>query len=521
MGEGRVCLSRLPRLAPLALAAMLLASECRADWRVVPSLALSERYTDNFYQEGNDTKRSQFVSEATPSVFFVKNGPRLDLTGTALWRHFAYRDEALRDTLDHSFEYDVRGRGTLAEDLLYVDASASARPSNISAFGPRVDDAPYLAGNQAKIKTWRISPYLEQRYGRTATLALRYARDRVEGARGVQGFGTSVGDSINASLASGTAFGNLSWGLTHFRQDLDDSFSGETSSEATNANLRYALTRRFGLIASVGYDSYQFEGLGSDTAGRNWSLGFDWTPSQRTRMNAAIGRHFYGQTGNFSLLHRSRRTAWNIAYTDGVTTAREQFLLPSTIDTSALLDRLFSASITDPVQRQQAVANYMRENGLPDSLADSVNFLSNRYFRKKELQGSMAFTLPRTSAVLALSSSERIALSSQQSDSVLLGTQIGSRNDNVRQHNASMTGRYRLSPRSSATAMASWDRSRSLTTGIVDMRRELRLGLTRQLGREVRAAVNLHRRFGTFGRLGRGSGPYHEHSISASLSVQL
>ena len=513
----------MPRLAPLAIAiaAMQLASECRADWRVVPALALSERYTDNFYQESNDLKRSQFISELTPSVAFSKTGPRLNLNGTAQWRHFAYRDDDLRDTLDHSFEYAMSGRGTLAEDLLYVDASASARPNNISAFGPRVEDAPYLSANQAKVKTWRISPYLQQRYGRSATLALRYARDRVEGGRGARGFGTSVGDSVIASLASGPAFGKLGWSLTHVRQDLDDSYNGETSSEATTASLRYALTARFFLTASVGHDSYQFVGLGNDTAGRNWSLGFDWAPSLRTRMSASVGRHFYGQTGSLSLLHRSRRTSWNIAYNDGVTTAREQFLLPSTIDTSELLDRLFAASITDPLVRQQAVAAYMRENGLPPSLSENINFLSNRYFRQKELLGTMAFKMARTSAVLTLSGSERLALSSEQSDSVLLGTQVGSRNDNVRQYGATASTNYRLSPRSSAIASVSWGRSRSLTTDIVDTRREFRVGLTHQLGRNLRAVVDLSRRFGTYGRLGRDSGPYHEHSISASLSAQL
>lgn len=514
--------ARLPRLAPLAMAAaMLLASECRADWRVVPALELTERYTDNFYQESNDLKRSQFISELTPSVSFLKTGQRLQLNGTAQWRHFAYRDDDLRDTLDHSFEYAVSGRGTLAKDLLYVDASASARPNNISAFGPRVEDAPYLAGNQAKVKTWRISPHLEQRFGRTAALALRYARDRVEGGRGARGFGTSVGDSIIANLSSGPSFGQLGWGLTHVRQDLDDSYSGETSSETTAANLRYALTARFALTATVGYDNYQFVGLGNDTAGRNWSLGFAWTPSQRTSMSASLGRHFYGQTGSFSLLHRSRRTSWNIAYNDGVTTAREQFLLPSTIDTSELLDRLFAASISDPALRQQAVAAYIRDNGLPPSLSENINFLSNRYFRRKELLGSMGFKMARTSGVLSVSASERVALSSEQSDSVLLGTQVGSRNDNVRQYGATASSNYRLSPRSSAIVAASWGRSRSLTTDIVDTRRDFRIGLTHQLGRKVRAAVDLNRRFGTYGRFGRGSGPYHEHSISASLSAQL
>jgi uncharacterized protein (PEP-CTERM system associated) len=512
--------ARLPRLAPLAIAAMLLASECHADWRVVPALTITERYTDNFRQESDELKRSQFISEITPSVNFAKTGQRLTLNGTAQWRHFDYRDEDMRDTLDHSFEYALSGRGTLVQDFLYVDASASASPNNISAFGPRVQDAPYFAENQAKIKTWRISPYLEHRFGRAAALSLRYTRDRVEGAA-TRGFANSTGDSISANLAGETVFSKLGWSLTHVRQELQDSINGETSSETSAAKLRYALTGRVGLTASVGYDDYRFQRLGGDTAGRNWSYGFDWTPSLRTRMSASIGRHFYGQTGSFSLLHRSRRTSWNIVYDDGITTSREEFLLPSTIDTGSLLDRLFAASIPDPVVRQQAVAAYMQNNGLPSSLANDVNFLSNRYFHQRTLLASMAFKMARTSGVLSLTKSERIALSSQESDSPLLGNQLSSRNDNVRQQGANASVDYRLSQRASAVATMGWTRSRSLTTGIVDTQREFRIGLNRQLGRKLRASVDLQRRLGTIGRFGRSTDPYTENSISASLSAQL
>jgi uncharacterized protein (PEP-CTERM system associated) len=517
MGKQR---SHLLVLAPLALAAMLLASECRADWRVVPALTLTERYTDNIRQESNDLKQSQFISEFSPSLTVAKTGPRLTLNGSARWRYFDYSNDALRDTLDNSFQYALSGRATLAEEIFYVDASASAAPQNISAFGPRVEDTPYLAEGQETIKTWRVSPNLNYRIGQTASLALRYTRDRVAGGEN-RGFANSNGDSMNASLISGPEFRDVSWSLTHSRQDLNDRINGETSNENTAVSLRYAVTARVGLTARAGYDRYQFQSVGNDTAGRNWSVGADWAPTLRTRMSASVGRHFYGQTGSFFLLHRSRRTSWNVSYDDGITTSRDAFLLPATIDTHALLDRLFAATISDPVARQRAVAEYIRNTGLPPSLSDSVNFLSNRYFRQRNLIGSMAFNLARTGVVLFVSSNQRVALSSQQSDSALLGSQLTSRNDNVRQHGAGARINYRLSPRTSALASANWSRSRSVMTEIDDSRRELRVGLTHQLGRNMRAMLDLTRRSGQAGTFGLNSGPYQEHSISASLSAQL
>ncbi|MCA1245502.1 TIGR03016 family PEP-CTERM system-associated outer membrane protein [Massilia sp. MS-15] len=519
VGMRNVRLSRLPRMAPLALAAMLLASECQADWRVVPSVTLTGRYTDNFWLESGASKQSQFVTELAPSLAIHGQGPRLVLDGRARWRHFNYRDEGLRRTLDHSFDYAVSGRGTVVREMLFVDASLSRSPQNISAFGPLVEDAPYLAENRTNIQTWRVSPYLQHRFGQTASLMVRYTRDRVSGGARA-GFANSNGDSITANLASGSAFGKLGWGLSYMRQDLEDRFGGERRSEMTTGNLRYALTNRFALTASVGYDSYDFDGLGGDSRGRNWSAGFDWTPSQRTQLNASIGRHFYGQTGALSLLHRSRRTVWNVSYDDGITTSRQQFLLPAAIDTAAMLDRLFSGTIKDPLLRQQAVEAYIRDNGLPASLTDNINFLSNRYFRQKTLLGSVAYRMPRSNAVLSVYKNERIALSSQQTDSDLLGSQFSRLNDNVRQHGVNASLDYRLNSRTTAVASAGWSKSRSISTELDNNRRNLRVGLARQLGRDVRATLDLRRKTGTRGFFSANTAPYEENSISASLSAQ-
>jgi len=496
---------------------MLMASECHADWRIVPTLSLTERYTDNVRFESDELKQSQFITELTPGIGVFGKGRRFELSGNANWRHFDFRNEALRDKLDHSFEYAVGGNAILIDDLLMVDASATSGPQGISAFGPQPESAPYLAANRAKIETWRISPRLEHRFGQQATAQVRYTRDSVK-SDDVRGFGNSNADNIAASLSSGSAFATLGWGLSYQRQDLKDSINGESSSETAVLNLRYALTKHFSLIADAGYDRYDFEGPGGGSAGRNWSVGFDWTPSTRTHTKLALGRHFYGQTGLFLLSHRSRRTTWNISYNDAITTSRSQFLLPATFDTAALLDGLFTPTFPDPELRRQAVAAYIRNNGLPSSLDDSINFLSNRYVRQKSLQASMGFKTARLTTTASLFGNNRLALSSQQSDSALLGPQDANLNDNVRQRGATLGTEYRINSRSSAQASATWTRSRSISGNLEDLRRDFRIGLARQLGRHARAALELRR---SAGSIGFSAGPYHEHAISATLSAEL
>ena len=510
----------LPRLAPIAAAALLLsAPACGADWRFTPSLSLNETYTDNVNLLADDQARSQFVTELAPAFSLAVDSRRLKASAYGSYRQYLYSNpDEVRFRNDHNSQYGGSMQSTVAEDLLYVDASFSSSRRTTSAFGPTVEDSPYSLLNSTQVKTWSISPYVVQRIGNDALASLRYTRDSVKSNERSR-FGDSVADSVALNLDSNPDERKLGWGLNYLRQDVDNKLAGESSIENLNGRLRYRLNRALALTATAGYDRYDYQALGGRTAGRSWSTGFAWTPSQRTSIEASIGRHFYGSTGSLAATVRSRRTVWIVNYGDSITSSRQQFSLPSTIDTAALLDRLFQTSIPDPVQRQQAVAAYMAATGLPPGLADSVNYLTNRYMRQKLLQGSAAFRSLRNSAVLSLYASERTALSTEESDSGLLGGQLASLNDRLRQRGASATWSYRLNARSNFSATADFNHTESLSTGLEDRRRLLRAAIDTRLGRYMTGSVELRRLTGTAGAFSLAR-DYTEHAIGATLSTK-
>ena len=515
----------LPRLAPLAaaVAAMLVSPASLADWRFDPSIGITQTWTDNLYLQPDELARTQLVSEITPAFNLAVNNRRLKAVASGSWRQFFYsRSDSLRARNDNQGQYGARLQGILAEDVLFIDASANSRRQSVSAFGPQAINNPFSTLNNTEVKTWSISPYLVQRFGRQATAVLRYTRDSVETDQRTQ-FGNTTSDTVLLNVSSNPELRALGWGLSYLHQDQDNELAGKSSVENLNTNLRYRLNREFALTASAGYDRYDYNALGGKTAGRSWSTGFAWTPSRRTSVQASIGRHFYGTTGSLAASLRSRRSVWSIDYGDTITNSRSQFTLPSALDTAALLDGLFSATITDPVLRAQAVADYIQQSGLPPSLANSINYLSNRYMRQKLLQASAAFKWSRSSAVMSLYGSERTALSSQEADSELLGSQLSSLNDNVRQRGASATYTYRLSPRSSLVAGASYSQSESLTTGLEDRQRLVRVGLDSKLGRHLTGRLELRRRSGGTGvGVQQASGrDYTENAIAATLLMTL
>ena len=521
---GRRPLRRLPRLAPVAAAVMLASPACHADWRFQPGVSVVGTYSDNIGLQSDALAETQFITEVAPTFNLAVRSRRLNATASGEFRQFIYRDENERPRPDTSRRYNAGLQGVVLDDLLMVDASASSSQQNISAFGPQVESNPYSLENRTQVRTWTLSPYLVQRFGRQANAMLRFTRSAVHSDRRSQ-FGNSTADTVALNLSSGPAYGNFGWSFIYLQQDEVNSLRGSSEVESAAANLRYRLDPTFSLTANLGYDRYDYGGLGGSTGGRNWSTGFIWTPSQRTSVVASAGRHFYGNTGSLAANVRSRRSVWSINYADTITTSHSQFTLPAAIDTASLLDRLFTTMFPDPVQRQLAVAAYMLETGLPPSLADNINYLSNRYMRQKLLQASSAFSGARSAVVLSLNASERNALSSQESDSALLGGQLARLNDNVRQRGANALWSYRLNPRAGLVASASYSHRESLGLlsgegrGIETVQRELRFGMNRKLGRNVVAVVDLRRRSGILGT--SGTRDYTEHAVSATLSMKL
>ena len=516
-------MQRSLRLAPLRLAplaALLAALPAHAEVKVTPSFSLSESYSDNVNQRNDASKRSSWITEAAPAISVQANSSRVQLNANARAYWYDYSEDDVPGVRNSQYQYDADSRFNVVDQLFYVDAGAGASSRSISAFGPLAEDPNgnrYTSENQTDVKTWRISPYLTHRFGTFASGILRYSHDSVKSdASSI--FGNSTADGVTLDIASGTGFRSVGWNIHVARQNVDNENFGDTSSQNATLGLNYRVGPTLSLTATAGYDKYDYQALGGETSGASWSTGFAWAPSARTNIQMSVGRHYLGNTGSLMALHRSRHSTWKLGYSDNVTTTRSQFSLPAAIDTAAMLDSLFMTTIPDPVLRRQAVDAYILAAGLPPSLADNINYLTNRYMRQKLLQASSAFNWRHSSAVLSAYASERTALSSSESDSGLLGSQLRALNDSVRQTGLTGSYSYRLSARSTALASLSTTHSRSLDTDLSGKQTSLRLGLTHRFGRSVRGNVEYRRTTGDSDITRRD---YTENAVSATVTVQL
>lgn len=510
-------MAKVPRLAPAALLALLLTPPAQADWKFVPTVALTETLTDNVGMQSSEYAHGAWVHQVTPGLSVAHAGPRLKLAGSYQLNYFAYTGGQVAGTRNSQQQYQAGAEAVVIDDLLFFDAAASRGTQSASPFGPQVSNNLYALGNTTDISTWRVSPYLRHRFGGRADLSARYTRDSVD--TGIGTLGSSDANSVDVRLVSGELFRTLGWGLSYNRQDIDGERAGQTTSEMAAANLSWRLSRTLSLTATGGYDRYDYESKdGSPTEGNNWSAGFDWIPSSRTRLQLSGGRHFYGNTWNLAASHRSRRTVWSANYNDGITNTRSQFLQPATIQTTAMLDAMFRTSIPDPMERRQAIADYMASHGLTPGLANPTNYFSNRFIRQKGFQAGVVLDGPRADLVFSAFDLRRNALSKAPVASDPLGPDLATLNDNVQQRGVSAILNYAITPRSMAQGGLTLTRSRSLTTGIVDNQQALRAGLTRKLGNRLAGAFEVRHVRGS-SDLGSGR-KYHENAISATITMQ-
>lgn len=503
------------RASLLALAGLALAPMARAQLQFKPTLELQETWSDNPTLAASGQTHSQLISRVSPGFTLDADSNRLQLHASYQMNLFQYSDRRLsgNDVVNHALALD--GKARLVADQLFLDFHASVSQQPVSPFAPVNPDADYLSYNRGEIRTYSISPFWLQRLGSFAVLTLRYTRDSVSSDQG--GLGDSSSDNAVIMLNNGSALRRWGWNAMLSRQNLDDNIGPPSSSSHANLGLQLRLFDNFSLLEDLGYDKFSYQNMqGEDTQGRAWSSGFKWEPSSRTSLRATAGRRYYGPSYSVAGSHRGRHTIWNINYGDSVTNSRQQFLLPSSVDTTALLNSMLLAQIPDAAERATAVAAFIRANGLPASLPNSINYFSNRYILQKQATATAALNGAHSTLLFSVYRMRRTALSLVTEDSALFGPQSANLYDNTDQRGASITASYRFNARTSSALSTSYGKTDSLSLQQVQVNRAWRWMISRQFQPRLSGILELRR---SRNQLSVGAGSYTENAVAASLSM--
>jgi uncharacterized protein (PEP-CTERM system associated) len=502
-------------LAPaFALAAVMIPRYASAaEWRVTPSLAVRETYTDNVRLTSSEKARSDFITDISPGISVTGTSPRLKLRASYAPHYIKYLNDPQGSTLAQRFEGSTNAE--LVEQLFYFDGTASVGQQNISPLGPQPVDNTNVAGNRTTVRTYSASPYLRHSFGSTAAGEVRYARSATSSGESSLGYGHN--DMFRLNLDSGPAFRTLGWDVRHTKQKYANSSIPSTDSTSTMGSLRYMVTPQFHLIATGGHEKYQYDSIGPATSGASYSGGFSWRPTERTRIAASVGKRFFGRTYSLDSNVRSRSTVWQLTYNEDITTTQAQAAAQAQTNTSTsdFLNQLFMSSIPDPAARQQAVDRFILSTGLPANLSRSTNFLSNQFFLQKTARASVALTGARNTLVFAVFNTNREAQTAY--DAALSGFGSTALGSNTRQRGVDVVWNWRLTPFTSANFNTAYSRTQLTSTDAASTTKLARMTIATRLRPNLDGAVELRRQMQD-SEVAAGS--YVENAVSAFVSMR-
>lgn len=488
-----------------------------AEWNIQPRLTVSETFTDNvrlgggigFGGLGGLGSGSEFITQISPGVNITGEGHRFRSNLNYTLNNLVYaKNERFRMR-------NLLNADTTAEIIkhhFFIDGRAAISQQNAFLFGSQALDNATLTGNLRNIYRWSISPYVRQRFSNLASGEVRYVHGEV--SSNVNSFSNSSSDTAILSLNSGSAFRTLGWGINYSHTQIDRKYArpnlGRLQTielERTTGMLRYAVTSQFNLIGTAGYERNSFISIRGRTSSPLWTVGFSWTPTKRTKIDASGGKRFFGNTYAASVDHRTRNTVWNLSYIEDISTFGQQSLAGGSILNASMLSQLFSS-----LQGGEALLN----QGLPSSFADPNNFLTNRLFLLRRLQASLTVNGKKNSLVFRGFNYSRKSFSSDEEDADLIGIDNAVLTRNTTQTGGNILWNYRLSPRTSANINLGYIRTSYDAVNRKDDNMIVRAGLNKQFTSHINGSImyyHLQR------KSNRNNGSYDANAVTVTLNM--
>lgn len=482
-----------------------------AEWRFTPYVGGSATYTDNANQSANNPEDALILS-VTPGFSLHSVGSRrvqasMNYSLSAVSR---FADDT---TTDVYHNLGAIGKAEIIEDFFFIDGTASISQGLISLFGSPAD-ATTNDTNRTAVGVYSISPYIQKRFGSFATGQARYTTGGA--IFGKDSAADSVSNAFTASLSSGPQFNDLNWGVDYSIYYSDNSGAANTTFERASVRLGYALTRKFRVFGTYGEEWNEYLSA-SNVSGSSYSVGFGWSPSRRTNLEASVGERYFGRTYSFSATHQARASNWYVRYSEDVSDISQQYLRDSGRIFWECSGRLVetrdftppSPACNGPYTSAQFTQAYSRL-GVPLSDLIAVGLVdvavANGIYVIKNFTAGVSWSKARLSGGLSIFDTKRIY-------QALTGAED-------RSQGVTATGSYRLGPLTSANTTLSLIRnsnSSSLITTREDKIMSLSLGLTHEFGKDLSGALSFRH---TQRDSNAANSDYTENSLTASANLR-
>ena len=477
-------------------------------WFVKPRVSLTETLTDNAnVNRTSNNKQSELITEVAPGIQIEARTARLKAHFDYSLHSQFYSNQPDQNRSQNSL--NTLGTFEAIDNWLFLDFSGIIAQQSISALGTQSTSNTTINNNSTETSTYRLSPYIRGRLAGMAEYSLRYNLSTTRSdANSISNVDIS---QWTGQLKGSTPFQKLNWTVDANQQTTDYSNGRKTEAELLRGIATYSVLPQFRVSLSGGRESNNYASQEQESRS-TYGYGFDWNPTERTKLYFFRERRFFGNGHNVSFSHRFPMSS--ITYTD----TRDVSVLPNQFATASLgtiydllypqLSQLCIQQLGGNLTQSQITSCVLSLLGSQANTQVTSSFLTTRATIQRQQQLALAmFGVRNTLTVLANRSESQSAFASTVIDD-------SSQSTSVNQQGLSVNLSHRLSELSSLNLLAS--RQRSTGSGSTNIRvatTVFQVSASTKLGAKTSGSLSARR-----SEFDSNSNPYTENALVGSVS---
>lgn len=399
---------------------------------------------------------------------------------------------------------NASGRAEVIEGSGYIDGTATISKRSLDPFGRQSAQGSYQANdNLAEVGTLTLTPRLTGRLGDVAVADVRLNLSATNARHSYAADSTTTGGSASLNSASSAAL--LGWGLSGSSQRTDYRIGRTTQTDRVTLSLKINPDPEIRFVLRGGQEQTNVTSLDRQRYD-NWGGQVQWTPNERTSLDASTDRRYFGTSHQLRFAHRFPLSSFSIGAMRDATNGTEGTAAGQTTTLYQQLFSLFTSAIPDPVERERFVRELLAAEGLDPNTTVGGGFVNS------------GVTLQRREDLAWIYNGKRLSLAAQGFRSrvrVIDNPNTTVADPGTQQSGYTGTASWRLTPTGSVSLLGSRTMTKGNDTRAGTDLKSLSLSYTEQLGRYTSAAFSA--RYSVFNST---TDPYRETAMRASLSMR-
>ena len=472
---------------------------------VVPRLSVTETFTNNASLTSVG-RQSELITEISPGIQVSSDTGRIKGFLDYSLRQVIYA----QNTSSRNSQNALNTFGTVEalDNWAYLDFSGNIGRQAISAFGAQSPGDINTNPNFTESRTFRLSPFMRGKLSGTADYEARYSLTANRSASSLASDVTTNEGLLRISGQSPAA--RLGWSLDANRQNTRYSSGRSTEADTLRGNLTYSINPQLNLSAFGGREANNYTTLNKNSSFIS-GFGFNWVPSETTRLSASRQNRSYGSSHSISFEHRTARTAWRFNDSRDVSATPSQTGLVNRGSVYDLLFSQFASTEPDPFLRAALVNDKLKVEGLNPNATVVSSFLTSALSLQR--RQDLSFVL--------LGIRDTVTFTANRSEGYRLDTIVGGINDDlanfavVRQSGLSVSYAHRLTPEATLNVVGSAQKA-SDSQGLQNTStKSLNVSVSTRVGAQSSAVLGVRRVV-----FESSTAPYTESAITGTLNVQ-